>query len=504
MVDSRTAMGEPPDSRQKPASGPLLLLPARLLFEEREWTRDELGGLAASWHARLVALPPPASGLLAIAFANHPHVVALFAALAAFPAPIVVLSPDPRAWRTDPPIPPGTRLVLAPEQGALAETGRAVGLEVLCLDHAPAPVAECAAPPAITPALVFFTSGSTGLPRPVYRSLERIVRAARVLAATLGLARGAGVLGTLPLARSYGLVNTFLVSALLDGRLALAGRFDPGRTLRLLASGDYVFWPSSPVMIDLAGRATPPLSAGGTGFTVAGPGMAAPGCFVAGRVTPAARRRMEERLGAPVGSIYGTTETGIVAIDLERGPERGAVTGQPLPGVQFATGEAPGVPGPPGSPGRVWISCPWLTAGYGFPPAIVWPGSTPDWLPTQDLGTLDATGSLRLSGRLDDCIRTGAGFLVNPFEVASALEEHPDVTEAVVVPLEASPGPVLGALVEGRPGLVSVELRRLADRCLPPWAQPRVVHVTAALPRLLDGRPDRLACIAALRQVADA
>lgn len=492
-------MGDGRGSGVKSAAVLAPLLPASVLFEGATWPRAKLADLAAQWHAALAALAPPPSGLLAIAFANHPHLVALFAALTALPAPILVLSPDPRAWRTDPPIPTGTRLALAPEQGVLAEPARAAGLEVVSLDLAAAAREERAGPRQAAPGLVVFTSGSTGLPRPIYRSLERIVQAARVLGRTVGLAPGAGVLGTLPLARSYGLVNTLVLAALVGGRLALTDRFDPSRTLGLLASGHYAFWPASPVMIDLAGRAPAPSLAGRPA-----PGSAAPTCFVAGRVTPAARRRLEERLGVPVGSIYGTTETGIVAIDLVRGPERSAITGQPLPGVRFATGDAPDVSTPPGSPGRVWISCPWVMEGYGFPPALRWPGTTPEWLPTQDLGALDATGSLRLSGRLDDCIRTGAGYLVNPAEVASALEEHPDVTEAVVVPLETAPGPVLGALVEGRSGLTSVDLRRLADRRLPAWAQPRVVHVTAALPRLLDGRPDRLTCIATLRQVADA
>lgn len=474
------------------------LLPASVLFEGTTWTRPRLAALAAHWHARLATLPPPPSGLLALAFANHPHVVALFAALAALPAPIVILSTDPRAWRTDPPIPAGTRLVLAPEQAGLAEAGRAAALEVVCLDGPPVAAPERAVPPALAPGLVLFTSGSTGLPRPVYRSLDSIVQSACVLGRTLGLATGAGILATLPLARGYGLLGTLVLSAVLDGRLALAERFDPVRTLALLVSGDYAFWPSSPVMIDLAGRAPAPPAAGRAHAPLAGLRTEGAACFVAGRVSPAARRRFEERLGAPLGSIYGTTESGIVAIDLVRGPERGAVAGQPLPGVRFATGEVRG------APGRLWISCPWVMDGYGFPPALGWPGEDPEWLPTQDVGVLDATGSLRLSGRLDDCIRTGAGYLVNPVEVSSALEEHPGVSEAVVVPLETSPGPVLAALVEGRPGLAADELRRLTHRLLPPWAQPRVVHVTAALPRLLDGRPDRLACIAALRQVADA
>ena len=97
-----------------------------------------------------------------------------------------------------------------------------------------------------------------------------------------------------------------------------------------------------------------------------------------------------------------------------------------------------------------------------------------------------------MSGRLDDCFRTGAGRLLNPVSVTAALERCPGVADAAAVPLSSRIGPVLGVLVEGAAPLSASELRGHLARSLPAWSQPRVMQVTRALPRLSSGRIMRL------------
>ena len=117
------------------------------------------------------------------------------------------------------------------------------------------------------------------------------------------------------------------------------------------------------------------------------------------------------------------------------------------------------------------------------------------------MGRLDTDGRLTLLGRLDDCIRTGAGHLVNAVEVAAALEGYPGVTDTAVVPLDAPAGLVLGVLVQSPEPLRSSDLRGHLARSLPPWARPRVLETVRELPRLATGRTDRRACIDLLDKV---
>jgi acyl-coenzyme A synthetase/AMP-(fatty) acid ligase len=122
------------------------------------------------------------------------------------------------------------------------------------------------------------------------------------------------------------------------------------------------------------------------------------------------------------------------------------------------------------------------------------------WWRSPDVGRLDGDGYLTLSGRADDCLRTGAGHLVNPADVAAALEGYPGVTDVAVVPIEAAAGSVLGVLVQNQEPLSLYDLRGHLMRRLPPWSQPRVLEAVPELPRLPSGRIDRRACIALLEK----
>jgi O-succinylbenzoic acid--CoA ligase len=133
--------------------------------------------------------------------------------------------------------------------------------------------------------------------------------------------------------------------------------------------------------------------------------------------------------------------------------------------------------------------------GYGFPPDLRRESVADGWWASPDVGRLDEAGRLAILGRLDDFVRTGTGHVVNPADVAAALEAYPGVADAAVVPIETAAGPVLGALVEAAAPLATGELRGHLARSLPPSARPRVVEVVAALPRLPSGRTDRRACI---------
>lgn len=342
------------------------------------------------------------------------------------------------------------------------------------------------------PGVVLFTSGSTGLPRPVYRATPALLHVAQALVATLGLRSGGGLIATLPLARAFGLNHGLLAAAVLRSPLALLDHFDHHALLRLFASREYQYWSGTPMMADVLTRCPLP----------GGLHPAPPVCLVGGRLPADVARRFRERFGSPLRQGYGTTETGSIAVDGAPGAEvRSDTTGRPLPGVQVRIGDDPSAPLPAGTPGRIWLSAPeFMMSGYGFPPGLEPPETVDGWWGTPDMGVLDAGGRLTVSGRVDDCFRTSAGHVLSPASVAAVLETYPGVIDTAVVPLAAPTGPVLGVLVESSGGLSVTDLRGHLARALPAWSQPRVIETSRALPRLPSGRIDRRACITILQK----
>ena len=467
--------------------------PPSIAFNGRLWPSDELGAVAAGWLDGIRSFTPPAAGLTALPLPNHPDAVALFFALLSLPLPVIVLPPDPRAWRSSPPIPPGTPVFLPPSLDAMAASAEPLGLRAFVLPE-PRPASGTTRPlPVLTsPGIVNFTSGSTGLPKPVYILMRSFVLQTAAIIEACQLSADAAVAGSLPLATHYGLGQALLLPAMLGSPLGLLDRFDHRSLLRLFGSGSYTYWAGTPLMADMLARA--PLST---------PRPTVPRiCHIsAGRLSARVFRAFLERFGVPLRPNYGQTENGFITVDTAPDEEiRPGCVGCPAPGIEVRIGDDPLDPYPPGQLGRVWFTSPWYMEGYGFPPHLAPRDGRQGWWPTQDIGRLDDSGYLALAGRADDCFKTSGGYLVNPGEIANALMSHPGVADVVVLPVAGSAGPLIGALVECGGAVEPGELRAAAARMLPPWLQPQIMAVTERLPRLPGGKPDRTACGGMLRE----
>lgn len=472
----------------------MLCAPPPILFEGRRWSAEELAGLALGWRDVIEGEMARAPRLVALPMANHPEAVALLFALSCFSVPVVLLPPALRGWQSVPAVPDGTPLFLPPALWRLAAEGERLGLRPHRLSE-PARAASAGAPSFMAaPGFVFFTSGSTGTPRPVYRTAAQLLEAGRSPTAAVGFPAGAGLIGAVPLDRTFGMHHGLMAATVLRRPLALLARVQPHALLALFASGDYHYWAGMPVMADVLSRCRLPGAA-------PRPHPAPPICVISGRLSGPVCEAFRARFDVPLRQLYGTTETGAVTMDAAPADlVRPETAGRPLPGVRVRIGDDPRTPLPAGTPGRVWVSSPGCTPGYGFPPELEPPPSIGEWWASPDVGELDGDGYLTLAGRMDDCVRTGAGHVMSTAVIASALETHPRIAEAIVVPIGRATEPVLAALIECVGVLDMDEVREHLARTLPPWSQPRVLVQVHALPRLPSGKPDRLACIARLEQ----
>lgn len=156
--------------------------------------------------------------------------------------------------------------------------------------------------------------------------------------------------------------------------------------------------------------------------------------------------------------------------------------GHPLDGVRIRIAD-----------GRVVLGGPTVATGYRNP-ATPDPFAEPGWFRTDDVGTLDDSGALRILGRVDDAISTG-GLTVFPQLVEAALATHPAIADSGVfgVADERLGQRVVAAVVltPGHAAPTVAELRDHVARDLDPTAAPRELHVLDTLPRRGIGKLDR-------------
>ncbi|WP_406230361.1 acetate--CoA ligase [Nocardia sp. NBC_01009] len=214
----------------------------------------------------------------------------------------------------------------------------------------------------------------------------------------------------------------------------------------------------------------------------------------------------ERVLGHPVHDNWWQTETGAIMIaNLAAAQVRPGSMGRPLPGVEATTlkrgqdGRAAVVadsvtPADPGEVGELALRPGWpsMFREYWGEPERYEKCFAGGWYLSGDLARRDADGYYWFVGRADDVIKS-AGHLVGPFEVESALMEHPAIAEAGVI---GTPDPVAGELVKAfvllRAGYqaseeLRAELTAFGRKALGAVA-PKQIEFTESLPHTRSGK----------------
>jgi acyl-coenzyme A synthetase/AMP-(fatty) acid ligase len=333
------------------------------------------------------------------------------------------------------------------------------------------------------PALVVFTSGTTGEPRGIVHAY-RYLSGQRVQAEHwLGSRKGDLVWCTTATGWSKSARNVFLAPWLTGAAAVIHdGRFDPGERLDFVeALGVNVLCQAPTEYRMLAKRTTLPPLPTLRRMVSAGEPLEAE--------TIAAFR---EAIGLEPADGYGQTETGHISGNLIGDPVRQGSMGRPLPGLDIRIVPA-GDDAAGGSSGELHLrtaSSPTFFSRY-----LDGERFEGEWWPTGDLVREDEDGYLYFEGRDDDIILS-SGYRIGPFEVESALLSHPAVAEAAAV---AAPDPERGAVVRAivvpRERQPSDELaRELQEHCkreTAPYKFPRIVEFTTQLPKTTSGKIKR-------------
>ncbi|HOC42667.1 MAG TPA: acetate--CoA ligase [Thermoanaerobaculales bacterium] len=206
----------------------------------------------------------------------------------------------------------------------------------------------------------------------------------------------------------------------------------------------------------------------------------------------------KEAFGRPFHDTYWQTETGcIVVTNLPGMPIKPGSMGKPFPGITAAVVDLKTSEplDQPGAVGLIGLRPGWpsMIRGYWNNPVGYAGKFKNGWYLTGDRASKDNDGYFWFVGRDDDVINTG-GHLVGPFEIESALLEHPAVAESAAV---ATPDPtnmeVVKAFVtlkKGHEGSddLELEIMNFIRKRLSPLAMPQKIQFVAGLPKTRSGK----------------
>jgi fatty-acyl-CoA synthase len=434
---------------------------------------------------------------------NHPRVIELLFACARIGAMLVPLN-----WRLAAPeharaladcapavlfAATGFAEALGPPDGPLAD------MERMAIGGAPAgwrdgdALLSASAPDAgptegsyDAPALLCYTSGSTGAPKGVVLTQRALFFNAVNSTHMHGLTRADRVLTTLPLFHVGGLCIQTLPALHAGATVILHAKFDAAATLEAIARERITLTVLVPAQIDmLAAHAAWPdtdlssLRAISTGSMI----------------VPQRSFQHVHARGVPLVQVYGATETSpiatyVVASDAMR---KAGSAGKPAMHCSVRIVDGDGADVPANHRGEILVCGPNVMSGYWNAPGATEQALAGGWYHSGDIGHFDDEGFLWIDGRRNDLIISG-GENIYPAEIENVLAESPDIAEVVVVGRPGGKwGETVVAVVVPRAGrrLAEADVLALLDARIARFKRPREVIFVPELPRSALGKVRR-------------
>ena len=335
------------------------------------------------------------------------------------------------------------------------------------------------------PALILYSSGTTGRPKGIVHS-HRAINCAGLSLRALGIGAGERVFTSSKLFFAYGIEHGLLAPLALGGTAVL-----------------YPDWPDAPAVVDIVARHAPAAV-----FSVPTmyrrllaepPASLAPfrrvRRFIAGgeRLSGRLVAQWREAVGGELLNLYGMSETFCACVLTPPGSSDGTRTGTPLEGVEVRLLDESENEPAPGTPGVLWVRHPAQANSYLNLPEPTRAQFRDGWFCSHDLFIRDADGYLVHQGRSDELLKV-AGQWVQPGELEEAAASAPLVSEAACVPVCDADGLERLALfvtVRGSPAEALPAVTAACERLLPRHKRPKWLRAVAELPRTATGKVQR-------------
>lgn len=403
------------------------------------------------------------------------------------------------------------RIVVSDDLAAVAAPiadGRTV-LRVEDLERAaPGPLSSTSDLSADDPALLLYTSGTTGKPKGALLTHRNLAVQAALLREAWGFTEHDTLLHALPLHHLHGVAIALITSLLAGSATRMLPRFDAQRVAAEIARGSVTAIMAVPTMYQRLfeqvdrGGAPPGFAAGARALRLATSGSAALPVTLA--------ERWRDLTGTIPLERFGMTEIGVgLSNPLDPNARRPGWVGFPLPTVEaritddagntsaWAPGDGGSAPasgdGPAVVRGELWIRGPSVFAGYLGREDATRAAFQDGWFRTGDVAERSSDGCYRLLGRTSVDILKSGGYKLSALEIEEALREHGAIAEVAVVgvPDEAW-GERVVAVVVAAPGreeeCATGPLRAWAKERIAPYKVPRDVILVRSLPRNAMGK----------------
>ncbi len=357
---------------------------------------------------------------------------------------------------------------------ALVRERRVIAADVGRTAAAPAPPIDVADD---DPAILFYTSGTTGRPKGAVLTHANLGAHTRLIRSAWQLGAEDRLLHALPLHHLHGLVISLLTQLSAGGSVRMLPRFEAVRVVDGLAAGDISVFMAVPTMYQKLRE----LAGGDPGALAR---VRAPRVCTSG--SAALPVGLADFWRGVTGAIplerYGMTEIGVAASNpLDAAARRAGTVGPALPTVELEL--------QPDSD-ELWVRGPSVFPGYWRRPQATAEAFAPGgWFKTGDVAEISADGYVRLLGRTSQDILKSGGYKLSALEIEEALREHPDVGDVAVIGVpDETWGERVVAVVEARAGasaasIVPDALRAWARSRLAAYKTPREIVVVEALPR---------------------
>jgi malonyl-CoA/methylmalonyl-CoA synthetase len=328
------------------------------------------------------------------------------------------------------------------------------------------------------PALIVYTSGTTGAPKGAVLNHANLLAGTGTLAVAWAWEPADRLVLSLPLFHVHGLVAGLLGTLAAGASAVLVPRFSADAVVDAVDVHRATMFFGVPTMYHRVAAAGAGAVLGRLRLCVSGSAPLAPDLWW----------RMRREHGVALLERYGMTETLLTVSNPLAGERRPGTVGFPLPGCRIRLGAE----GSETGGCELLVRGPTVFPGYWERPAATAESFTGGWFRTGDLVERDGDGYLSVRGRCKELIISG-GFNVYPAEVEDVLLAHPAVAEVAVA---GSPSGEWGESVtawvvaDGSPPGADELLAFAAER-LAPYKRPRAVHFVDALPRNAMGKVQR-------------
>jgi malonyl-CoA/methylmalonyl-CoA synthetase len=383
----------------------------------------------------------------------------------------------------------GVRAVVASSEHLDVATRIAGASDATVVDVRTGGMAHRSAPGPDEPALMVYTSGTTGRPKGAVHTHGGVEAMVDAMVTAWAWTADDRIVLVLPLNHVHGLINVTLTALAAGACCEAPGAFDAPWVWDRFTSGDVTLFMAVPTIYarltsaweQAEGETQQAWSAGAAGLRLMVCGSAA--------LPVSTLDRWREISGQVLLERYGMTELGMVLSNSLDRRVPGHV-GEPMPGMEVRVVDDDDADVPDGESGELLVRGPQVFAGYWGRPDATAAAFTDGWFRTGDVAVHEP-GGYRLLGRSSvDIIKTG-GEKVSALEIEEVYRTHPEVADCAVVGIAdeewgervcAAVVPVAGAELEGD------ELRSWGKRQLAPAKVPWRYVFVDELPRNTLGK----------------